>query len=133
MSAGVAQVIVGVSFRTLIVTLFVAVVKLAASVGVNVTDSVWFAPALSTAPASGVYTKVPVIPPPAVAFSCVAPSAVPKVMSAGFAHVMTGVAFKTLIETVLVALDTLAVSAGVNVTDNVWFAPAFSAVPASGV
>ena len=40
MSAGVAQVITGVAFRTLIDTVFVAVVKFAASVGVKVTDSV---------------------------------------------------------------------------------------------
>ena len=54
MSAGVAQVITGVAFSTLIDTVFVAVVKLAASVGVKVTDSVCPAPAFSTVPAAGV-------------------------------------------------------------------------------
>ena len=41
--------------------------------------------------------------PATLAFNCVALSAVPKVMSAGFAQVMTGVAFKTLMEAVFVA------------------------------
>src|ERR671927_206744 len=100
MSAGVAQVMTGVAFRTLIETVFVAVVKFAASVGVKVTESVCAAPAFSTAPSAGVYTNVPGVL--AVAFSCVAPSAVPYVMSAGAAQVMTGVAFSTLMLTVFV-------------------------------
>ena len=54
-------------------------------------------------------------------------------MSAGFAHVMTGVAFSTLIETVFVAMVKFAVSVGVKVTDSVCAAPAFSTVPETGV
>ena len=38
-----------------------------------------------------------------VAFSCVELSGVPELMSAGFAQVMTGVDFRTVIETALVA------------------------------
>ena len=40
----------------------------------------------------------------AVAFNCVALSGVPEEMSAGFAQVMIGVAFSTVIATVAVAL-----------------------------
>jgi len=52
MSAGVGHVIVGVTFSTLIGTVFVAVVKFAVAVGVNVTDSVCV-PALGVVPAIG--------------------------------------------------------------------------------
>jgi hypothetical protein len=48
-----------------------------------------------------VYTKLPGTF--AVAFSCVAESAVPYVMPAGFAHVTVGVALSTVIVTVCVA------------------------------
>src|SRR5215813_4201484 len=97
MSAGVAHVRTGVALSTLMLTVFVAVVKFAASVGVNVTDSVCPAPAFS---------------------------AVPNVMSAGVAHVMMGVAFRTLMLTVFVAVVKFAVSVGVKVTDRILFAPA---------
>src|SRR5262245_1207050 len=117
MSDGVVQVMTGVSFTTLMLTVLVAVAKFVASVGVNVTDSVWFAPAFRTVPAIGAYANVPGVP--AVAFNCVALSAVPWVMSAGFAQVMAGVAFSTLIVTVLVAVVKFVVSVGVNVTDSV--------------
>ena len=40
-------------------------------------------------------------------------------MSAGFAQVMSGVAFRTVIATVAVALLYAAVSVGVKVTDSV--------------
>ena len=69
----------------------------------------------------------------AVAFSCVAPSAVPNVMSAGVAHVMMGVAFRTLMLTVFVAVVKLAASVGVNVTESVCAEPAFKTVPETGV
>src|SRR5258708_3178716 len=118
MSAGVIQVMTGVAFSTLMATVFVAVVKLAASVGVKVTDSVWFAPACRIVPVGGEYKKRPGTL--AVAFSCVALSAVPNVMSAGVAQVMTGVAFSTLIDAVIVAVVKLAASVGVKVTDSVW-------------
>src|SRR5262245_59145347 len=130
-SPGVVQVMTGVALRTLMETVFVAVVKLAPSVGVKVADNVWPAPAFSTVPAIGLQTNVPGVF--AVAFSCVAPSAVPKVMSAGVAHVITGVAFTTLIVTVLVAVVKFAASVGVNVTDSVCAAPAFKTVPETGV
>ena len=54
MPAGIGQVIVGVAFATSIDTVFVAFVKFALSVGVKVTESVWAAPAESTAPRPGV-------------------------------------------------------------------------------
>src|SRR5215475_2283780 len=117
MSAGVVHVMTGVAFSTLMLTVFVAVVKFAPSVGVNVTDRVCAEPAFKTVPETGEYTRVPGVL--AVAFSCVAPSAVPYVMSTGVAQVMTGVAFSTLMLTVLVAVVKLAASVGVNVTDNV--------------
>ena len=69
----------------------------------------------------------------AVAFNCVAPSTVPNTMVAGFDHVIVGVAFSTLIATVAVAVVKVTVSVGVNSTDSVWLAPAFSTVPAAGV
>src|SRR3954469_1450913 len=119
MSAGVGQVITGVAFSTLMLIVLVTVLTFTVSVGVNVTDSVWVLPALSTAPAAGVQTNVPSTPPLTVAFSCVVLSAVPNVMSAGVGQVITGVAFSTLMLIVLVAVLTLAVSVGVNVTDSV--------------
>ena len=73
--AGAAHVIVGVAFSTVIATVAVAVVKAVGSVGVNVVDSVWLAPADSTVPAGGVYANVPGADE--VAFSCVPSSAVP--------------------------------------------------------
>src|ERR1700681_3370951 len=70
-------------------TVAVADVYVAVSVGVNVLDRVWL-PAASTVPDGGVYTNVPATPP-AVAFNCVALSAVPLTIAAGFAQVMVGV------------------------------------------
>ena len=55
----------------------------------------------------------------AVAFNCVALNAVPEEISAGFAQVMIGVAFRTVIATVAVALLYAVVSVGVKVTDSV--------------
>ena len=69
------------------------------SVGVKFTCKVCPAPAVNTVPAGGAYTIVPVTE--AVAFNCVALSAVPYTMSAGLLHVITGVAFVTVIATVL--------------------------------
>ena len=54
------------------------------------------------APAAGVYTKLPGTE--AVALSCVPLSAVPYVMSAGFAHVIIGVAFVTVSDNVPLVL-----------------------------
>src|SRR4030081_1098412 len=102
MSAGGGQGIVGGAFSTLSAAARGAGRELAASVGVNATESVCAAPALSTVPATGEYTNVPGTL--AVAFSCVALSAVPNVMSAGAAHVIVGVAFSTLMATVRVAV-----------------------------
>ena len=53
MLAGFAHVIAGVAFVTVIDTDFVAVLKFAASVGVNVVDSVWPAPAPRIVPDAG--------------------------------------------------------------------------------
>lgn len=64
------------------------------SVGTKLTDSVCD-PAPKTVPLAGVYVNVPATefpPNAAVAFNCVALRAVPKVIAAGFAHVITGVA-----------------------------------------
>src|SRR4051812_645980 len=129
MSAGADQVIVGVDFTTLIVVVAVAVVKFTASVGVKITDS-WFAPAFSTVPAAGSYTNEPATL--AVAFSCVALSAVPYAMSAGADQVIAGVAFSTLIATVFVAPLKFTASVGVKVTESVWPAPALSTLLAAG-
>jgi hypothetical protein len=52
-------------------------------------------------PAGGVYSHVPATL--AVAFNCAAPSAVGQGIAAGGAHVITGTAFATLIETVRIA------------------------------
>src|SRR3954462_12567393 len=102
MSAGVGHVIVGVAFSTLMLTVFVAAVKFAASVGVNVTESVCAAPAFRTAPAAGGYTTVPAVAE--LAFGCVAQSAVQNVMSVGVAQVISAAAFSTVMLTVLVAV-----------------------------
>src|SRR6185436_11445082 len=102
MSAGVAQVMTGVAFRTSIATVFVAIVKFAASVGVKVTDSVCAAPAFRIVPASGLSTNVPGTL--AVAFSCVALSAVPYVMSAGTVQLIVVLAFSTVIVVVFVTV-----------------------------
>ena len=61
----------------------------------KVTERVWLFPRPRTVPAAGVYMKVPGIV--VVASSCVPESGVPRVMSAGLAQVMTGVAWVTLI------------------------------------
>ena len=70
MSAGVGQVIGGVAFVTVISTRRRRRGVVRASVGVNVTASVWPAAGASTVPAAGAYTNVPGTF--AVAFSCVA-------------------------------------------------------------
>jgi len=116
-----------------IATVAVAVVKLAASVGVNVADSTCAAPALRTVPAAGVYTNVPGTL--AVAFNCVAPSGVLNVIASGALHVIVGAAFPTAIATVAVAVVKLAASVGVNVADRTCAAPApaLRTVPAAGV
>src|SRR5690349_14093599 len=88
MFAGAVHVITGVAFVTVIDTLLVAVVYATASVGVNVTDSVWV-PAPSTVPAAGEYAKVPGTL--AVAFNCDAPSFVPYTIAEGAGHVIVGV------------------------------------------
>src|SRR5262249_60482496 len=96
----------------------------------SASDRVRSAPAFRAVPATGVYANVPGVL--AVAFSWVALSAVPNVMSVGVAHVMTGVAFSTLTVTVLVAVVKLAASVGVKVTDRIRFAPAVRTSPAAG-
>ena len=67
----------------------------------NVTDSVCPAPAVNTTPAAGVYTNVPGTL--AVAFSCVALSAVPYAIAVSVGHVIVGVALSTVMSTVAVA------------------------------
>ena len=57
------------------------------SAGVKVTERV-SVPAAGILPGAGVYTSVPGTD--AVAFNCVAESAVPCVMFAGLVHVITG-------------------------------------------
>ena len=57
-------------------------------------------PVAGVVPAAGVYANVP--PTEAVAFNCVADSVVPKGMLAGLFQVITGVAWVTVICTVLV-------------------------------
>src|SRR5207237_675824 len=67
-------------------------------VGTKATCRVWPGPAFSTAPAAGVYVNVPgsaLFLNAAVALSWVPLSAVPYVMSCGFAQVITGVALCT--------------------------------------
>ena len=66
----------------------------------------------------------------AVAFNCVALSAVPGVMFAGVVHVMTGVRLTTVSGTVFV-IGANAVLVGVKVTDSVRW-PTASTVPAAG-
>src|SRR5688500_13846316 len=90
MAAGLAHLITGVAFVTLSCAVAVVPRYFAVSVGVNDTESVWPLPAPRSVPAGGSYTNVPGTP--AVALSWVAPSAVPYTMSAGLAHVITGVA-----------------------------------------
>ena len=60
----------------------------------KLTDNVWPVPMLSTVPAGGRYANTPATL--AVAVNCGAPSAVPYVMAAGFAQLMTGVAPATV-------------------------------------
>ena len=83
----------GKALFTISVTVATAVVKSVTSVGVNVTERIC-APPLGIVPAIGEYTNVPAVL--AVASSCVAVSAVPKVIAAGVAHVITGVAKLTV-------------------------------------
>jgi hypothetical protein len=62
--------------------------------GVKVTDSVCVPTVFIVVPDGGVYTNVPAIALPladAVAFNCAGPSAIPRVMAAGVAHVIVGV------------------------------------------
>ena len=54
-------------------------------------------------------------------------------MSAGLFHVIVGVAWFTLIETMAVAVVKSVVSVGVKVTCNAWLAPKLSTVPAAGL
>src|SRR4051794_17469756 len=89
MSTGAGHVIVGVARVTVIETFAPAVTYVLVSAGVNVTDSGCNVPIGSIVPAAGEYTKVPGTF--AVAFSCAAPSGVPKVIGAGFDHVIVGV------------------------------------------
>src|SRR4051812_50197255 len=102
MSAGVAQVITAAAFSTVMLTVLVAVVKFAASVGVNVTESVCAAPAFRTAPAAGVYTRVPAVAE--LAFSCVADRKSVEEGKGGDARVITAAAFITVMLTGLVAV-----------------------------
>src|ERR671924_583629 len=129
MSAGVGQVIAGVPFSTVRLTVAVAPVKFTASIGVKVTDS-GCDPASSTVPAAGAYANVPGTL--LVALSCVALNAVPYVMSAGVDHVIAGVPFSTVRLTVAVAPVKFTASVGVNVTDS-GCAPASRTVLAAGV
>src|SRR5690242_15733252 len=93
MGAGADHVITGDALFTVSVTLAVAELKSVASVGVNVTESV-ADPAPGIVPATGEYTKLPAVF--AVAFSCVAVSAVPNVIAAGLTHVITEAAWVTV-------------------------------------
>src|SRR5438132_3542454 len=102
MSAGFAQVMTGVPLSTLMDSLSRRSSDLAMSAGVKSAFSAWPGLAFSFVPAAGVYTKLPATS--AVALSWVPLSSVGYVMSAGFAHVITGVPFRTLMETVLVAV-----------------------------
>jgi hypothetical protein len=70
---------------------------LAVEVGVKEVESCCPAPTPSIVPLAGAYVEVP--PTFTVEFNCVALSAVPELMSAGFAQVMSGVAFSTVIAT----------------------------------
>ena len=77
MSAGLAQVMVGVTGRTLIVT--VAVTALSLAVAAVLAVRVWPDPACRTVPAGGEYTSATLAGSGAeiLASSCVAPSTVP--------------------------------------------------------
>jgi hypothetical protein len=79
----------------------VAVVYRAGSAGVNVTDNVC-APAFSTVPSAGVYSNVPATV--VEAFSCASPSAVPYVIAEGRGQPTIGVARRTVIVVVLLAV-----------------------------
>ena len=79
------------SLTTVIGTLLVAVDQFAVSAGVKVTDRICAGATGRVAPAAGVNTNVPGTL--AVAFNCAGPSGVPKTISAGAGHVMTGIAF----------------------------------------
>jgi hypothetical protein len=76
------------------VTLAIADALIVVLAGVNVTESVRV-PAASTDPAGGAYANVPGTL--ALALNCVAPSAVPYAIGAGFAHVMVGVVFNEML------------------------------------
>ena len=118
---------------TSIFTVFVTVLLLAESVGVNVTLRFWSVPAFSFALMAGVYSNVPAVVE--AAFNCVAESNVPNVIPAGFAQSTTGSAFSTLtlMRTLVVTTLKLAVSVGVNRALSSWFVPASSRVPMVGV
>ena len=91
--ARAGHVIFGVvrfAWVTTSVLVAVAVVKSAVSVGVKTAVSVTV-PTAGTVPAEGVYWNVPGVD--AVAFSCVALSAVPAVIGARAGHVITGALF----------------------------------------
>ena len=84
MSAGLAQVMAGVSWSTLIVVVAVVVLKSVVSLGVKLAESVWSSPALSITPTPGSYSKLPAtarVTPSTVkdafASSCVGESTVP--------------------------------------------------------
>src|SRR5436190_5481949 len=80
----------GAPLRTLMSTVRVAETKSTASVGVNVTNRGWAAPADRIVPADGAYANVPSTL--AVAFNCRTLSGIPWKMSDGAAHVTVGVA-----------------------------------------
>src|SRR5438093_13738470 len=102
MSAGLAQVMMGLPLRTLMETVLVAEQTFAVSVGVKSTFSAWPGLAFSFVAAAGVYTKPPATS--AVALSWVPLYTALFLSSAGFAQVMTGLPLRTLMETVLVAV-----------------------------
>src|SRR5678815_3707638 len=102
MSAGVAHVMVGVFYSSVAADECAAVEFGGRRIVVNVTDNVCAIPAPRMVPAAGQYANVPGTL--AVAVNCVALRAVPVVMSAGFAHVMTGVALSTVSDTVAVVV-----------------------------
>ncbi len=105
-----------------------------ASVGVNVTESVWL-PLVTRVPAAGVYTNVPgsaaPVTPAAVASSCVEVSGEPTTRPAGVGHVSTGVACVTAMDAVPLTGRKSVASLGVKVTRSVC-APAVSTEPAAG-
>ena len=99
------------------------------SVGENTAASCCV-PAGRTAPTAGLYMKLPGTF--AVAFNCVALSAVPVEMEAGAAQVISGAAWLTVSCAEAVAAEYVFVSLGVKVAESVCF-PALSTVPAAGV